>query len=120
MFGSVHGWSGAPALVAAGLGPERSRPIRRLRLSRSRTVVRSVPMLLSCGIHQRRRLCDDVGQLDPEVLARRSDLRLDLSLGQRALADHDAQGAADQLGVGELLPRPRLTVVVEGIEPCAR
>ena len=96
MFGSVHGWSGAPALVAAGLGPERSRPIRRLRLSRSRTVVRSVSMLLVCGIDQRRRLRDDVGQVDPKVLAGRPDLRFDLALGQRALADDDAKGAADQ------------------------
>src|SRR5829696_5185601 len=106
MFGSVQGWSGAPARVAAGLGPDRSRPTRRLRLSRSRTGVLSEAIYLVCGIDQRRRLCDDIGQLDPEVLAGSAHLRLDLSFAERSLADDDAQGAADQFGVGQLLSRP--------------
>ena len=42
--------------------------------------------------------------------------RLDHALGEAAAADDDAQRAAEQLGVGQLLPRPGVAIVVEDLE----
>ena len=48
--------------------------------------------------------------------ARSPLLRLDLSGGQGSLADHHAQRAAQQLGVGEFLARPGLAVVEQDLD----
>src|SRR5579884_1795803 len=45
------------------------------------------------------------------------DLDLELAGGQRLATDRDPDGTAEQLGVGELLPGPRIAVVVDGPQP---
>src|ERR1700739_3560713 len=96
----VHGWSGSPARVASGGGPERSMPKRR-RLG--------IPGLPATPA--------GLGQLPPELqdrggrpvdrdrpgLAAAPDLNLDLSGPDGAPADGQAERAAQQPGVGEFL-----------------
>ena len=42
--------------------------------------------------------------------------RLDDAVLEAAAPDDEPQGAAEQLGVGELLPRPRVALVIEGLD----
>src|SRR5213078_2067482 len=53
---------------------------------------------------------------DRGLLAAPADLHLDLSLLDAALADREADRHAEQLGVGELLPRASVAVVVDRVE----
>src|SRR4051812_8598307 len=53
---------------------------------------------------------------DRRLLAASSDLNLDLVLLDAALPDREADRHAQELGVGELLPRARVAVVVDRVE----
>src|SRR5690242_19969042 len=116
MFGIVHGCSGWPDIVASGGGPERSIPnSRRLEIpSLTRPdptpALRKLPPERFDGV--RRSLDRNAALLHPAP-----DLNLELAGGQRAPADCDPHRASQQLGVGELLPRARVAVVVKDLEP---
>src|SRR3984885_8165737 len=114
-FGRVHGLSGWPDSVWSGGGPDRSRPVNRRLLtsgliarkpSGSRQAAPEGGDLLRRVLEQHRR-----------VLPAPPDLHLHLAGTERALADGDAQGAPEELGVGELLPRSCIAIVVEHVEP---
>src|SRR5690242_13383583 len=113
-FGIVHGLSGWSDRVWRGGGPERSIPNRRffvIGLIAGRPVPsgRLVPEL-------RDRLGGTLKRHAPG-LAAAADLHLDLALGEGTAADRDPQRAAEQLGIGELLPRPGVAIVVEDAQP---
>src|SRR3984885_12622703 len=114
-FGRVHGLSGWPDSVWSGGGPDRSRPVNRRLLtsgliarkpSGSRQAAPEGGDLLRRVLEQHRR-----------VLPAPPDLHLHLAGTERALADGDAQGAPEELGVGELLPRSGIAIVVEHVQP---
>src|SRR3954470_11494548 len=57
------------------------------------------------------------GERDRALLAAAPDLHLPLAGLDAALAEREPDRAAEQLGIGELLPRARLAIVVQGVEP---
>src|ERR1019366_1409024 len=57
-----------------------------------------------------------LGQRHRNRLAPAPDLHLELARGERATPDRDAQRTAERLVVGELLPRARVAIVVEGLQ----
>src|SRR4051794_10031251 len=99
-FGRVNGRSGWPRRVWAGFGPERSSPKRRRLLE-------TIEQLERPG----RRLAYRQAVIGPSP----ADLGLDGPLRERPLADDDPQRAPEQLRVGELLPGPRVAIVVDDL-----
>src|SRR5437763_8393621 len=95
------GRSGWPRRVSLGMGPERSRPNSRL--------VDAIEQPEGVA----RRLANRQALLRPVS----ASLCLHGSLGQGPLAHHEAQRATEQLGVGELLPRSGVAIVVEDLGP---
>src|SRR3954462_2685375 len=107
MLGIVHGCSGSPLRVDAGGGALRSSPKRRRTRPRPKGS-RSV-------IEERRRLRGSVLQGQLVLGAGRALGGLDDAFGEAAAAGDDPQRAAEQLGVGQLLPRSGVAIVVEDL-----
>src|SRR3954469_4653298 len=97
-LGIVHGCSGAPASVSGGGGPERSRPLRRLNVREVRATARR-PRPPPGRAPRRWFERPAVAFLLPAA-----DLQLEVAGLERALADGGPDRAAQQLGLGELLP----------------
>src|SRR6187551_2734902 len=107
----VQGLSGSPLRTWRGGGPLRSRPKSRRTRPRPNGALSAI-----AAAEERLGLCGRLlhGQL---VLGAGAALAgLDHAFGKAAAADHDPQGTADQLGVGQLLPRSRFALVVEHLE----
>src|ERR671914_1065763 len=103
-FGIVQGWSAWPRSVSGGGAPGRAGPLRR----RPRGSGKTRPKLRG-----RRG-----GALEGQraLLLGAPDLHVHLAGLEASLADRQAQRAAEQLRVGELLPRAAVAVVVEHVE----
>src|SRR3954467_9123633 len=110
MLGIVHGCSGSPLRVWRGGGALRSSPKRRRVRPRPKGFLDEPSV-----IEERKRLRGSVlqGQL---VLGAGGALGgLDDAFGEAAAAGDDPQRAAEQLGVGQLLPRSGVAIVVEDL-----
>jgi hypothetical protein len=62
-------------------------------------------------------LLAQVGNLHTSLLAGRTDAHVDRTVVEALLSCRNANGDADQVGVGELLARPQVAVVEEDILP---
>ncbi len=109
-MGIVHGFRGRPTSVASGGGPERSTPNSR-RFDGGPPGAQDRPR--QSGRHRLRRAL----KRHAAALTAAADLDLGLILGQGPAPNRHPERAAQQLGVGELLARIGLTVVVERLEP---
>src|SRR5688572_28030603 len=107
MFGIMNGRSGSPERVSRGSGPIRSIPNRRRLVSSTRDS--AIPLIVT-GERLGGASSRPVERI-ALVLSPRPRLRLYLVVGQAAGADRDSQRTPQELGVGELLTRPRLAVV---------
>ena len=124
-WGSSTGSAAGRTASPAAAGPERSSPNSR------RLVIRGLigaPAASGRRAHGSSRQSSATDCAAPSSATARdsrpaADLHLDLPGGQRPPADGQPQRAAEQLGVGELLPRSGVTLVVErlaGRPPTAR